>query len=1334
MKHFFYAYRQHECQHGILNKLFENYPRKSPDEQLKILYDAADIIHDIRFEKTNEELNNIQNQFPDDSAENPLIEEIQGTTTAPNAADTFDKPDKEKKLYRINVLKRMWGYAEQCYQEFEVSSRGEIRKADEKYIGYHTSISRILYHLTRGNLCLRISQCYFQNYDLEQSEYWGDRAMEILWHGKQAATTLRDSEICQDKLLADLYLRLIKLNLAKYYRDYARKNRRSDFDAALDEFKWTRQRVEDQINNVQSSETKRQYALIWMDAVLNIVYIHRRKYQAEAAEKEMLFFYQCLKKQLQKNDSAFQRKDTKINSFPDLVRQADRLMSTYKDGEYLDLVKEDYPNLSENSFEICNTLDTYDRRRYFLLILLEFGRIFRALHFEKNYTRSVAIAIVADQWSYQMDRRSFSGTSSQNLYEPGHNLDALIIFSNSLRKYIKFGGMDEYKFENSLTIKFSEYTYEFQLRKDNEANSEEHAGLKAFVKKLEEFAELEHLRSKEEIIKWYCFYLQNPKTLHTLKDTVGKFDSIKKYFQEPELNHQLQFLKGLIYTRSGQYKEAVKIFEQLTSPKVKATQYIRFATIGLKARYLLATCYMALAEYSKAEKLLEFLKATLANAKESRAGQGMAESTDAEIDARIEVDLGYCYMQKSKYKKGIALYHTLYGNGGSSDQPQFNLLQVKKQRQIMGLNNYAACCILSIDDMPESKNNPCSDTQSSLMDPANWKPEQKIETARKIFLYLDSDISEIQKEGKDHQRNEDPETSLLKGYYTLCTGMEPNASPINAEELEAYRNTMNPGNRYMKNLAYVKAHKYFRKACRADEAFSARYTLMDEVGSSDRGEYRNEVERISVYLINLVKLNRMDIAEIKNFISKDSTIDKNNILTQSKMAYLNQSKRILESLLLNFPKAYQISLKAAITLAEWLLAQERDGHCSDTTIKQLYRSFSYLTIYEERGAKVFNNLKDNRNFRLFTADQRGKLLALLLSMYRPIKTIKEECCFTLTDMDSVPCLVHYTSMDTLKSILTAKESQFRINNCGYMNDVFEGTVFMRIIAPEDKENSSSEVSKLGFIEKYFPQLRRSHENRIPAGSNVYIGSLSVQKDSFHMWSVYAKKETGCNFEFGKDFFDIKGAHYYPKALRDYLISRYTDQDYPLYIVQYIEKEFGQREQETKDTTPEKPTPEKLNPENLEVFEGKGRKQTCGTKAIYYEALSPLLQQIYTRWKTLDDYVSQNTFALQDSRDSIYAFTADRINEIRFLFKDVNYEFEGEVRVVYTDSSNGQKAKTDASMKVPRVYVNLDRELTELTVRLGSRIEDATVDKYVTWLKHTKKVQKVELAQQNRYTV
>ena len=69
----------------------------------------------------------------------------------------------------------------------------------------------------------------------------------------------------------------------------------------------------------------------------------------------------------------------------------------------------------------------------------------------------------------------------------------------------------------------------------------------------------------------------------------------------------------------------------------------------------------------------------------------------------------------------------------------------------------------------------------------------------------------------------------------------------------------------------------------------------------------------------------------------------------------------------------------------------------------------------------------------------------------------------------------------------------------------------------------------------------------------------------------------------------------------------------------------------------------------------------------------------------------------ESKDVIRAFAADRINEI------------------------------------PCVYVDIERELEELTIRLGSRIKDATVDRYVTWLKHTKRVEKVVLAKQNRYT-
>ena len=53
--------------------------------------------------------------------------------------------------------------------------------------------------------------------------------------------------------------------------------------------------------------------------------------------------------------------------------------------------------------------------------------------------------------------------------------------------------------------------------------------------------------------------------------------------------------------------------------------------------------------------------------------------------------------------------------------------------------------------------------------------------------------------------------------------------------------------------------------------------------------------------------------------------------------------------------------------------------------------------------------------------------------------------------------------------------------------------------------------------------------------------------------------------------------------------------------------------------------------------------------------------------------------------------------------------------------------------VPRVYINLERDIDGLTVRLGSNIDDATVAQLVTWFKNTGRVKKVQLAKRNRYT-
>lgn len=76
--------------------------------------------------------------------------------------------------------------------------------------------------------------------------------------------------------------------------------------------------------------------------------------------------------------------------------------------------------------------------------------------------------------------------------------------------------------------------------------------------------------------------------------------------------------------------------------------------------------------------------------------------------------------------------------------------------------------------------------------------------------------------------------------------------------------------------------------------------------------------------------------------------------------------------------------------------------------------------------------------------------------------------------------------------------------------------------------------------------------------------------------------------------------------------------------------------------------------------------------------------------------------------------------MRFLFKSSDYEFEGEIRVVHIVEQFNISYDGD----VPRVCINIARNVEGLTIRLGSKIDDATVEQLVTWLKSTGRVKKL----------
>lgn len=1376
MKHFFFPHDEDSGAQDILNNLVDNYIIKDKaitrETTLQAYYDVTDIIYDKRFDDDVQ----LSEKFKKIEVDRPTSETVSGEKTS--------EPDKTKS-YRLQTLKLLWDTIENQYKLYTAHAveilRGETDNAKHADRQYDASIKLALYHLVRGNLCLRISLCYYGVFDLDASDSWGNRGIEILWHGKNLLASLRDSSVWEKRAQADLYLRLTKLNLAKYYRDYARKNRRSDFDAALDEYRQVRNRVEEEYGKVVDSTQKRQYALIWMDAVINIVKIHRRKYQINISEREIVFLYNCLKSRMQEGDMqsfGTEQSDRQMFTIPALLNMADNVIlggkehAAMTDDSFLTQDK-DLEGLTGEAFEKFNDLNSYDKKRYLLLVMLDFARIRRDLHFKDNYESAIAIAIIADQWSYSLDERIG--------YKPGHNIDALITISSSLRKYIKFqniSDINELLQNGKIAVTIGERKYEL---KDSPTDENKEVTFRDFMKMLIDFANKGYLKSKAEVIKWHCLYQREPELLKPVKKEVAS-----NPFKDEKTNCQLYFLEGLAALRSDKYVEAANIFKELLKQNEKEMRYIRLGTIGLKVRYLLANCYMSCAEFTKAEKILKYLHETLADAKKSRKSQeykGSAdaksesqeekkeitkESTDAEPDARVEIDLGYCYMQRGAYEDAIKIYRNLYGDGGpNAQEPRFALENVAHVRRIMGLNNYASCCIFSINgdrDREASGNNQITNGDKRK------ETYEKIETARKIFYYLEHSFFDAADEKKSIRNKENLETNLLKGYYTLCVGIMPGKNPITKKRLQKVQSEFEAESEAFCGQALLRAFPYFRKACRFKEAFPSRYDLLDENDMGNKARYRNEIERISVYIISLVKLYKLYQSRLGRFhkldVDSGNAVEQETKCKQSKndfkvsetqSSYLNGSRVALERFLLGFPANYRISLKAAIALAEWLLSidnmleEAKDLDMAEkanarSLQNQLYRSFSYVSIYEERGAGVFNTLKHNREFRFFNAVQRGKLCALLLAMYKPIKALKEDCCFSLKDNKKIKNLVHYTSMETLKKILmeeprgkertTMQEecmetrgSRFRINNCGYMNDVFEGKTFLKSIALVLNDiESVKDPLQSPLIEKYFPQISRSDKDLFPSASNVYIGSLSVKTDSFPMWSVYSAKETGCNIEFGPDYFDVKGISYLPKALRDYTLSKYTDKDYPLYVVQYIGSQFDPIYEDYQKKNEGSTT-------DYETFHAGYLPQKCGTMAIRYEDLFKILKQIAGRWEQLDKYLEEDQFkdAVSESKDVIRAFAADRINEIRFLFKDADYEYEGEVRVIYTDSAECSVAEINTAPEVPCVYVDIERELEKLTIRLGSRIEDATVDRYVTWLKHTKKVEKVLLAKQNRYT-
>lgn len=543
-------------------------------------------------------------------------------------------------------------------------------------------------------------------------------------------------------------------------------------------------------------------------------------------------------------------------------------------------------------------------------------------------------------------------------------------------------------------------------------------------------------------------------------------------------------------------------------------------------------------------------------------------------------------------------------------------------------------------------------------------------------------------------QHDDPETNLLRGYIAVC------------------------------DEAYPHAQTYFDKAYSFGQDPALAFPgLLDFEDAElhpcpNQAIIRNLVERRSAYLINLIQLDHR----------------------QEGAAEQGAIRERICSFLRDLPASCMLSMKAMIALGRWLVEQERAlqqtlaqyGEEEQRRLLQaqdsLFRAFAAAPLYPERGARAFEEFRASPDFHYFQSAERGRILAHLFAMYQGIKAIKEDRCFSREDLEKARgSLVHYTNLKTLKILLSDQPAEgrrpprFRVSNCGYMNDMFEGTAFLDAMrAKVLQENLAPEEAWISLIKNYFPHMIRSEENMIPIGKNVYIACLSLKKDSFPIWSIYSEGESGCNLSFGEDFFDVRDKVTCQKPLRAYLISPFTDADYPLYSIRYL------------DTS------------RLDPFSDAAGEAPWEPQAGWEQGEQDLLLHIFSAWKGLNDQIGalrkkyflcaqgapRSNDAAQAAIDSILSFAADRINEVRFLYKDEDYRYESEVRVVVTTSRNSW---IDENLSPPRTYTEVDRPIENVSVCLGSKIDDTTADQYVTWLKQTGKVREVKLSKRNRRT-
>ena len=435
------------------------------------------------------------------------------------------------------------------------------------------------------------------------------------------------------------------------------------------------------------------------------------------------------------------------------------------------------------------------------------------------------------------------------------------------------------------------------------------------------------------------------------------------------------------------------------------------------------------------------------------------------------------------------------------------------------------------------------------------------------------------------------------------------------------------------------------------------------------------------------------------------------LIKQTELKKIEDTVEKLEKLQQKFPKSEEIAFIYSILLASLFNHQTELDERLQTTkiIKKLYEQFSKFMLqnfddlffrddnvcYREE-YKLFNFilkeglLKNTKYAILQTWTERYKEnsseLKNLLSIYQLVQKIKYQLGLKDEDKNQMLKFGHYTKGSTLQIMLNQEENdkkdfsvsgKTRLYNANYMNDPEEGIVIEQILGLDRRD--------------------------VLEPSSWFLMSFTNKTDDLAMWSQYGDDAKGVCLVLREDDFSRFTSFNDVSWRQEKNFLEFSDKMYLLKseLNSGFEKSIFRSESENSvDTVNDEGT----EPNAVEKDSDSKKNSDYLYRIAYVRHTEENLKlertelfeksEIEELEKLLNSLKEKLDIGSKVKEENYQYAISECIEEIRYLFKSVDYKYENELRILRyanLDPSN-QEIKIDKSSGIGKLYVERENPI------------------------------------------